>query len=856
MTKKQQNKLLNILLIFIIMQPVFDILSFLSIREIIPFNISTYVKPLFVFSFGIYMLFWKSDNKKNWLKYILIFVIFLIGHFYILINLLIPMSTIIHEFRFIVNIAYMIALFIITFTLYHHYDDKREFLTKLKKTLLITLLSYFILLIISVLTGTSALTYEYSDKAKKGFKGWFDSGQILGHTFSIMFPLLMYVILSPKRNWYTRTFILSVFILGVSLLGTKVPYYITIIVLVLYFVISVFIKFFNKKHETNYFNIFIIPLYIIAMIFTYKYTPVYFNTELNKRVSSISIDEYDINNESGYDEAYDIEKLKELYPNKNIDRIIEYHNWNREASKYLNKLFIDGKLHPSNMRKKQILYASEKYSLSSLEYKLFGLGFLNQNSSFSIESDFFMALFSFGILGFVLFLSIPFYYFIKATIFILKNLKIIDLETYLIYMGLGVFFCISIYAGYTYIYTNFSIFLATIIIMLKIKLDEMNETKNKKKRKIKNVDFLVLHLGYGGIESATINSANALCDKYMVNIVSFYNLNDNQVNRINDKVNICYLYNGVPNKDKFKTNLYNHNLIGIIKEGFIAASILIKKRILVIKYILTSKADAIISTRVDFNLLLDKYGKSDITKIAQEHHYHNNDKKYINKLKKYNNIDYLFALTSTLEEDYKKFLHNNNHTKVMLVPNMLYDVSNENSSLRDKNIITVSRLDSGKRIDEIIKIFSKVKEDDWNLYVIGDGNEYNNLKRLVSDLNLDNKVILTGYKNKKEIEEFMLKSSIFLMASVTEGLPMVLLEAMSYGVPCIAYETASGVNDIIKDNENGYVIKNRVESEYIKKLDTLIKDAKLRKQFGKNAKETAYTFSKEKVLDIWNKILK
>ena len=45
----------------------------------------------------------------------------------------------------------------------------------------------------------------------------------------------------------------------------------------------------------------------------------------------------------------------------------------------------------------------------------------------------------------------------------------------------------------------------------------------------------------------------------------------------------------------------------------------------------------------------------------------------------------------------------------------------------------------------------------------------------------------------------MLESSLFLMASVSEGLPMVLLEAMSYGIPCIAYHTDSGTDDIIKD---------------------------------------------------------
>ena len=93
------------------------------------------------------------------------------------------------------------------------------------------------------------------------------------------------------------------------------------------------------------------------------------------------------------------------------------------------------------------------------------------------------------------------------------------------------------------------------------------------------------------------------------------------------------------------------------------------------------------------------------------------------------------------------------------------------------------------------------------------------------------------------------------MASETEGLPMVLLEAMSYGIPCIAYHTDSGTDDIIKDNKNGYIINNRNEKEYINKIEKVIKDDKLRIKLGKEAKSTAYDFSKEKITEKWLKIL-
>ncbi len=852
--KNKQDRLLNILLIYIILQPFLDILSYLSIRNIIPFNISTYLKPLFVFGLGTYLLITKCHNKKSWFIYISTFIIFTIGHTYILYRLLIESSILLHELRFIINIAYMIALFIIFSILCKDYPDKEELLRKLKKTILSTFCLYFGLLIISILTNTSSLTYEYADASKLGYKGWFDSGQILGHAFSITFPLLIYVILSPKRAWYYRIIILLLFISGVSLIGTKVPYYITLIVLILYLIISIFIKIFNKEHHTNYFNIVLVALTVVIMFSTYKYTPVKYNTDINNQVASTEIDTYDLNNESGMDDVLTEEELKKMYPNQDITKLLEYQHWNTESSKYLTKLFEEGKLHPSNMRFKQINYAKKKYQLSSLEYKIFGLGFLNQDTSLALESDFFMALFSFGILGFILFLIIPIKEFIKSTIFILKNLKIIDLETYMIYMGLGVFFCISIYAGYTFIYTNFSIFLVLLITMLKIKRSILKTSTIKDKK----VSFLMLHLGYGGIETATINTANSLCDKYDIEIISFYNLKNNQVNRIDNRITIKYIYNGEPNREAFKESLHHKEFINTIKEGLKATNILIKKRILIIKEIINCKSKYLISTRYDFSVLLSQYGSRESVKIAAEHHYHNNNKKYINILKhKYSNIDYLLALTKTLEQDYHKFLKHNHHTKIVLMPNMLYTIPTKKSTLDNHNIITMSRLDKGKRNDEIIRIFSKIKDrENWHLYILGDGEEYKHLESLIKELRLEDSVFLEGYISKEKLPDYLLKSSIFLMASITEGLPMVLLEAMSYGIPCIAYETSSGVNDIIDHNQNGFIIKNRNEEEYINCLEKLMKDSKLRKEFGNNTNKKVKEFKKETIIKKWYNILK
>ena len=106
-----------------------------------------------------------------------------------------------------------------------------------------------------------------------------------------------------------------------------------------------------------------------------------------------------------------------------------------------------------------------------------------------------------------------------------------------------------------------------------------------------------------------------------------------------------------------------------------------------------------------------------------------------------------------------------------------------------------------------------------------------------------------------KLEKKFLSSCIFAMTSISEGLPMVLLEAMQYGVPCIAYETDSGIKDIIDDGENGYVITGRNETDFIEKMNYLLGNEKELKKFQKNAISKSKKFSSENLSKKWIDIL-
>lgn len=392
------------------------------------------------------------------------------------------------------------------------------------------------------------------------------------------------------------------------------------------------------------------------------------------------------------------------------------------------------------------------------------------------------------------------------------------------------------------------VFYSLLIILI------IDKLKTNSKDLKKEITFFVLHLGYGGIESSTINTSNELSKIYDVNIISLYTLNRNIESTIDKKVKIKHLYNGEPNKEELFDAIKNKRIVNIIKEGFKSVYILFLKDYLIIKEMYNCNSLYVVSTRNEFSSLLSEYGNSNAVKIAQEHMHHRDNKKYINNIKyEFNNINYMFALTKSLKDDYENFLKNNQITKVVIVPNIIH-LPKKKSKL-NKNLITISRLNSIKKIEDMIEIFSKIKSKKSKLYIVGDGDELEKLKKVTNRLNLNDRVIFTGYKTKEEMEEYILDSCIFLLTSWSEGLPMVLLESMSYGVPCIAFKTKSGVSDIIDNNVNGFIIEKRNQEKYVEKIDELMNNKELLNEFSKNSIIKAKRFTSKNIIKKWQEVL-
>lgn len=373
---------------------------------------------------------------------------------------------------------------------------------------------------------------------------------------------------------------------------------------------------------------------------------------------------------------------------------------------------------------------------------------------------------------------------------------------------------------------------------------------------MKKITILALHLGYGGIENAIATLANLLSKDYEVEIISTYKLYSEPVFKINDNVKITYLMENIkPNKKELDYYKKNKNYSMFIKECFKSIKVLYLRRKLMIDAIKKLDTDVLISTRTLHNNWVSKYADKNCKKIAWEHNHHNNDQKYINNLvKSCKNMDYLVLVSKELKDFYQSYLDK----KAVYIPNCLDSAPKKTSKLDMTNIISVGRLSKEKGFDDLLRLFKKLtfKYPEWRLNIIGDGMERNNLLDLAKELKLGDKVIFHGYQDKESINELLCDSSIYVMTSHTESFGLVLIEAMSAGVPCLAYTSAQGANEIISDGVDGYLIKDRNEDEMIEKISDLINDENLRKSLGKNAKAKSKEYSGDIVLEKWNKLIK
>ena len=367
-----------------------------------------------------------------------------------------------------------------------------------------------------------------------------------------------------------------------------------------------------------------------------------------------------------------------------------------------------------------------------------------------------------------------------------------------------------------------------------------------------------LHLMHGGVEMAITLLANALVKRgFDVEILCIYNLGQPAYS-IDENVKITYLSAMHPNREEFYRAIKTRNIPLIIREGIYSVKVLYLKKKVMADAIKQIEKGVIISTRNEHSVLLSKYGRKGVEKIAQLHHDHKFEKRLINDFrKKYTNIDYFVLLTDRLKDEVKVMMKDNTHTKCVVIPNFLADMNEIGDLQRKRQVLAVGRLHEVKGFERLIKIWKRFDAKDGTvLKIIGDGQEKESLQHLIDKYGLQEKVIMTGELSHEKVMEEMHQSLCYAMTSYSEAFPFVLIEAMAAGLPVVAYDVRVGPAAIVQNSENGFLIPDGNEELFIDKLRSLCQNDKLREKMSESAVQRSRQFSEDSVMKKWLDILR
>lgn len=356
----------------------------------------------------------------------------------------------------------------------------------------------------------------------------------------------------------------------------------------------------------------------------------------------------------------------------------------------------------------------------------------------------------------------------------------------------------------------------------------------------KKIALVIGKLTSGGAQRVMSTLSNMLIEKYDITIItihpnhSFYTINPNVriVNCFEKKITS----NNIPLPQIGLYFLITKKIYQIIKAEKIS---------LVISFITNTNV---------FSIIASKYAKipcliSERTnpKIAKLSRFWN----FVRKIT-YPLADKVIVQTNLVKVFYEKFLDTK---KIVVLPNPISSELTKKikETERENIVLHVGRLHWVKNQKSIVEAFANLNNEEWQLVILGEGREKENLNSLVNTLGKTNIHILDS---EKEIERHYNKSKIFVFNSFYEGFPNALLEAMHFGLAPISTNCESGPSELIDDGTDGFLIEVDNQTQLEQKLDSLVNNPQLVTDMGIKAKKKVDGYRAEKVVKLWDDMIK
>lgn len=217
---------------------------------------------------------------------------------------------------------------------------------------------------------------------------------------------------------------------------------------------------------------------------------------------------------------------------------------------------------------------------------------------------------------------------------------------------------------------------------------------------------------------------------------------------------------------------------------------------------------------------------------------------------------YLYKTASNVvfvsKEDYDKYSYQNK--SVIYNPLSMSPFLDANT--REYSVLAVGSIKRWKvkGFDTLLKAWAMISKNnpDWTLDFMGKDNDYF-IHDLVDDLGISTSVRFLGHSD--DVASIMQKKSIFVLSSRYEGFPNCLIEAMSQGCACVAYDCHTGPKEIITNGVDGVLVRNQSVEEMATAIQRCISDVSYRESLAKNGCKTVERFKSESIMAQWEQLI-
>jgi glycosyltransferase involved in cell wall biosynthesis len=365
--------------------------------------------------------------------------------------------------------------------------------------------------------------------------------------------------------------------------------------------------------------------------------------------------------------------------------------------------------------------------------------------------------------------------------------------------------------------------------------------------------------GRNGVVRSVFNTGAYLADRYDVEVIGLFRRRPKPVYDLPPGVRLTFLQDLTEESSSSRVRALMSQCGSHVIErpgtAHLRGSSLLTD-ILLIQAIRSMRGGVLVTTRPELHAVAARFAPPGLRLIAQEHmHYFQRIDRVRRRVDRHKGrLDALVTLTARDRDDY---IQRScwPADKVHVIPNASRASILTNWPERKNVIVAAGRLTHQKGYDRLIDAFVPVARahPDWELHIYGKGPDRRPLQKMINERGISHQARLMGWTDRLDL--VLSEAAIFALSSRYEGLPLVGIEAMSKGLPMVAFDCPRGPRELVRDEQNGYLVANGDLPAFSTALERLVLDAELRGAMGKAALEDALQYQIPTVGEQWDRLL-